>query len=241
MACFENSWPKQQKVYSFFSSTLQVLLTLLFILFRWTRYEFIIGKLSENFTIILEVVPAAKVTPRATVAFDNIAMTHCYSESDDTCIPHQYRCKATTTCINTTKICDIAEDCEHGDDETQNCGRSLIIHIILDLSHNVLFADRMPYGSRCNFEEDWCGWYNVEGKSLEWARHNGSTPTNDTGPNYDHTFLNKSGQYLYVNMLKEDASFASSASLKSVIFNPPPRVHGNSSSRFYNSCAVRLA
>jgi anaplastic lymphoma kinase len=103
---------------------------------------------------------------------------------------------------------------------------------------SIYIPDRMPFGARCTFEEDWCGWYNVKGKILEWSRHNGSTPTNYTGPNYDHTYMNSTGKYLYVNMLREDASFASSATLKSVIFNPPPRVHGNSSSRFYNSCAV---
>ncbi|KAJ3662397.1 hypothetical protein Zmor_006748 [Zophobas morio] len=188
---------------------------------KWTKYESPIGKLSENFTIILEVVPSLTITHGATVAFDNIALTHCYPKTDDTCTAQQYHCKSTTNCINNTSICDITKDCLHGDDESQNC-------------------DRMPFGARCTFEEDWCGWYNVDGKILEWSRHNGSTPTNFTGPNYDHTYKNSTGKYLYVNMLKEDASFASSATLKSVIFNPPPRVHGNSSSRYYNSCAIRF-
>ncbi|RZC40680.1 MAM domain containing protein, partial [Asbolus verrucosus] len=129
-----------------------------------------------------------------------------------------YHYKSTANCINNTSICDITQNCLLGD-ETQNC-------------------DRMPYGARCTFEEDWYGWYNVEEKTLEWSRHNGSTPTNYTGPNYDHTYMNSTCKYLYVNMLKDEASFASSAALKSVIFNSPPRVHGNLSSRYYNSCAI---
>lgn len=100
-------------------------------------------------------------------------------------------------------------------------------------------VDRIPFGGRCTFEEDWCGWYNVKGKTFVWTRHNGSTPTNFTGPNYDHTYLNTTGKYLYVNMLQGNATFASTTILRSVIFNPPPKVHGNSSSTFYNSCAVR--
>ncbi|XP_008194070.1 tyrosine-protein kinase receptor isoform X2 [Tribolium castaneum] len=188
---------------------------------KWRKYESPIGKMSENFTIILEVVPSQTITQGAVVAFDNIALTHCYPKLDDTCTPHQYRCKSTTNCINNTSICDITQDCLLGDDERQNC-------------------DGMPYGSRCTFEEDWCGWYNVEGRILEWTRHNGSTPTNYTGPNYDHTYKNSTGKYLFVNMLKEEASFASSATLRSVIFNPPPRVHGNVSSKYYNSCAIRF-
>lgn len=49
------------------------------------------------------------------------------------------------------------------------------------------------------------------------------------------------GKYLFVNMADsrpKGAGFASSAAINSIIFNPPPRVHGNSSSRFYNSCTV---
>lgn len=53
------------------------------------------------------------------------------------------------------------------------------------------------------------------------------------------TRITISGKYMFVNMGKErDASFASSATFQSVIFNPPPRVHGNISSIYYNSCNV---
>lgn len=82
-----------------------------------------IGKLSTNFTIILEVVPSENMRKGATVAFDNIHLFTCYHKNDDTCTPHQYKCKTTKTCINSTSICDITVDCPHGDDETQNCGK----------------------------------------------------------------------------------------------------------------------
>nr|CAH7767886.1 unnamed protein product [Callosobruchus chinensis] len=165
---------------------------------KWTYFEQSVGQISQNFTIMLEVVPGENMAKGATVAFDNIKLFHCYETMDDSCSPHQYKCKkGTKICINTTSICDITKDCDYGDDETQNC-------------------------------------------VLEWARHNGSTPTHQTGPNYDHTYRNTTGKYLFVNMLKENANFASAATLRSVYFNPPPRVHGNSSSRFYNSCAIRF-
>lgn len=102
----------------------------------------------------------------------------------------------------------------------------------------IFVLDLMPFGARCNFEEDWCGWQKVDIKILVWARHNGSTPTNFTGPNSDHTYKNSTGNYLYVNMLSEKAQFGDSATLRTVDFNPPPRVHGNIHSRYYNSCAV---
>ncbi len=82
-----------------------------------------------------------------------------------------------------------------------------------------------------------------------WERHHGSTPTEKTGPETDHTFqyANNSGHYLYVNMnqhanddeMKKLVGFASNAVVNSVVFNPPPQVHYNASSPYQNSCMVR--
>lgn len=188
---------------------------------KWKKHVMSIGRVSENFTVILEVVTERNRVLNGTVAFDNIALTNCYPKNEDMCSPLQYRCTSSTNCINNTRVCDISLDCQDGEDERQNC-------------------NQMPYGARCSFEDDMCGWYSIDGKSLEWVRHNGSTPTNFTGPNFDHTYMNSTGKYLYVNMLKEDVKFGSSATLKSMIFNPPPTVHGNISSRYYNSCAIRF-
>ncbi|XP_031358672.1 ALK tyrosine kinase receptor [Photinus pyralis] len=192
---------------------------------RWSKYTKAVGKISQEFHIILEIVPVQRSAKGALVAFDNIKLIDCFAESDSIsgCTPFQYRCSQTNVCINNTRICDITQDCELGDDETQNC-------------------EKVPYGARCNFEQDWCGWQNVEGKVLQWARHNGSTPTNRTGPSYDHTYQNATGKYMYVNMaaMGKEVVFASIATLRSIVFNPPPTVHGNSSSRYYNSCTIRF-
>ncbi|XP_045462043.1 ALK tyrosine kinase receptor isoform X2 [Harmonia axyridis] len=188
---------------------------------RWINYTRSIGKVSENFRILLEVVAAKNQSSNASLAFDNVALIKCYPEDDDTCsAPHQFRCKSYPPCINNTKICDITEDCEDGEDERQNC-------------------DQMPYGSRCSFEDNMCGWYNYN-QAFKWERGNGSTPTNFTGPSCDHTYMNVTGKYVFVNMLKENVGFASSAKLRSIIFNPPPMVHGNISSQYYNSCSIRF-
>lgn len=83
---------------------------------------------------------------------------------------------------------------------------------------------------------------------MVWERHTGPTPTEKTGPDNDHTFerYNSSGHYLFVNMnqhastddRKTLSGFASNAIINSVIFNPPPYAHLNTSSIYQNSCVV---
>lgn len=45
---------------------------------------------------------------------------------------------------------------------------------------------------KCDFEEDMCGWKNGSW-GVPWNRHNGSTPTKDTGPSVDHTIGTSNG------------------------------------------------
>lgn len=84
---------------------------------------------------------------------------------------------------------------------------------------------------------------------MAWTLHTGSTPTDKTGPDHDHTHLpNTTGHYMFVNMnqhandaeKKQLVGFASNAVMNSVIFNPPPTVHSNQSSAYRNSCMVRF-
>lgn len=84
-----------------------------------------------------------------------------------------------------------------------------------------------------------------------WGRHTGPTPTEKTGPDFDHTFHNSvngssNGYYMFVNMnqhandaeMKKLVGFASNAVMNSVVFNPPPSLHYNYSSPYRNSCMV---
>lgn len=111
--------------------------------------------------------------------------------------------------------------------------------------------DNIPYGGRCDFEKDWCGWRDSGETILAWSRHTGSSPTYDTGPDSDHTLhylSNSSGYYMLVNMNQhfnnsEKGSligFASNAVMISKVFNPPPLVHGHPNSFYRNSCVVRF-
>lgn len=134
-----------------------------------------------------------------------------------------------------------------------DCNCNLLIalkisRVVISCSHlqsmvnyraSMYFLDKMPYGARCTFEnDDWCGWKNLPEADMHWRLHKGSTPLNFTGPNFDHTYLNSTGSYLYVNMLHDPSFFGSQAILRSVTFNAPPGVTGDPSSRYYNTCAV---
>lgn len=91
------------------------------------KFEKTIGQISQDFNILLEVVPAPTFTKGATVAFDNIKLLNCFPEGDiiNSCTPTQFRCSSTNLCINNSKVCDITHDCLYGDDENQNCGKLL--------------------------------------------------------------------------------------------------------------------
>lgn len=156
------------------------------------------------------------------ITLDDVKLINCFpeGETNTSCRLLEYKCSQTNICINNSQVCDITPDCVNGDDETQNC-------------------DKIPFGARCNFEQDWCGWYNAHGKNLQWTRHNGTTSINNTVPSVDHTYRNRTGNYLHVLAeASKPIAFASIATLRSVIFNPPPKVHGNISSPYYNSCTV---
>ncbi|KPJ05831.1 MAM and LDL-receptor class A domain-containing protein C10orf112 [Papilio xuthus] len=188
-------------------------------------------------------------------AVDNIRMIECLPEPpvfNGVCKSKQLKCSIMNkeSCIKLQQVCDLVKDCDDASDENQNC-------------------DKMPFGSYCNFEAGACGFINVPQPILKWSRHSGPTPTDKTGPNYDHTcgppdpyspvpippplvpaHMNYSlaqcvGYYFFVNMNvtgpnKEKADFASTAVMRTVVFNPPPKVHGNISSSYYNCCMIRF-
>ncbi|XP_068145947.1 LOW QUALITY PROTEIN: tyrosine-protein kinase receptor [Drosophila tropicalis] len=205
---------------------------------QWTRKFFRLGRISRDFRIVFEIVPELKAGQKAHVALDNLRMVSCFPEGtkSEKCSATQVKCmmNKVPVCIHLPRICDITRDCDDAEDELQSC-------------------DKIPYGGRCDFEEDWCGWRDSGKTTLTWSRHTGSSPTHDTGPDADHTQQHLgnntgSGYYMLVNMNQhinntEKSSiigFASNAIMLSKTFNPPPSVHGNPDSPYRNSCVVRF-
>jgi hypothetical protein len=67
--------------------------------------------------------------------------------------------------------------------------------IIQIIGHLKNFTDKIPVNARCNFQNGWCGWKNVSGRPLSWILNSGPTPSERTGPSFDHTYRNKTGTY----------------------------------------------
>lgn len=192
---------------------------------------------------------------RGHVSIDNLKMRNCFADSPrkDSCSTSQIKCNESriAVCIENARICDLVDDCDDSEDELLNCGKLCNYRSYIELEIFFCgFADKIPFGGRCNFENGWCGWQNSGKAIMEWTRHLGPTPTEKTGPEFDHTYqrTNKSGYYMFVNMNQhsEDpekkglVGFASNAVMNSVVFNPPPPCHSNTSSLYKNTCLARF-
>nr|CAD7396369.1 unnamed protein product [Timema cristinae] len=186
----------------------------------WEKYILNIGRISQKFIIVLEVVNWG-VTP-GHIAVDNIALVDCFPDfpMTNSCLTPKFQCKD-ELCIERWQVCDITRDCLTGEDEEQEC-------------------KKVPSTGRCDFQEGWCGWHNILLDNLQWELHSGETPNDRTGPSFDHTYKNASGVYAYVLMAKKGRQMGDEAKLRSALFNPPPPCHSNISSPFYNSCSIRF-
>ena len=120
------------------------------------------------------------------LALDDLALTKGACPST-TATPPMFSCGGTTgTTITTDKLCDFTSDCPNGADEA-NCGA-------------------------CSFDKNsLCGFTDVSQGSFRWQLDNRGTPTNNTGPKFDHT-RGKYGYYMYVDA--DNGRYNSKASLQ---------------------------
>ncbi|XP_035737787.1 ALK tyrosine kinase receptor-like isoform X3 [Vespa mandarinia] len=186
---------------------------------KWEITSFNIGAIAQHFRLYLEIFLPYK---NSSVAVDNIQLVDCFPESPPdvtVCTDDMFRCN-NGSCLNRTRICDLTKDCADAEDEGLDC-------------------DKMPPNSRCNFEDGWCGWTNLPGSSLNWTLHCGPTPTERTGPSYDHTYRNITGTYAYVNTAK-GIKYGSRGTLESPLFNPTPPYSSDPNSSYHQSCQIRF-
>lgn len=99
---------------------------------RWTELTFPIGRVSQEFRILFEVVQKG-IRPQqlAHVSIDNLRMRGCFKPSNQItaingkCHLSDVKCKANKieVCIKARQQCDINVDCDNREDEMVNCGK----------------------------------------------------------------------------------------------------------------------
>lgn len=173
--------------------------------FRWNVTRFKLGAISQPYRVGLEIA----VPLNGSIAIDNIRLDDCFPESKpydtrNNCTTDMFRCN-NGSCLNRTRICDLTPDCAEGEDEILECGNFMCNYLLifklswLNLTNYWFFSDKIPETARCNFEHGWCGWTNSPDTKLKWTLHRGSTPSERTGPSYDHTYRNETGKHKVVN------------------------------------------
>ncbi|EDO47788.1 predicted protein [Nematostella vectensis] len=129
----------------------------------------------KKFVIIIEATRGANY--QGDIAVDDISFDKdCFIDVARNCTANEVRCKNSGHCVQQQQVCDFTDDCGDGTDEDPT-----------------LCASRT---ANCNFEKDWCSFYNWYYDDFDWVR--GKAPTGPgTGPKGDHT--TGSGQLLYID------------------------------------------
>lgn len=94
---------------------------------KWQWHHFRIGRISQDFHILMEVARnKSDLRPKSHMSIDNLAMMDCFAENINkgNCSATQVQCMANRipVCINPERICDHSLECDGGEDENQDCG-----------------------------------------------------------------------------------------------------------------------
>jgi hypothetical protein len=76
-----------------------------------------------------------------------------------------------------------------------------------------------PAPGSCDFEKDLCTWTNDNADDFDWSRNSGSTGSQGTGPNGDHTLGTAAGHYVYIEASNPQSN-GDKARLLSEVFRP---------------------
>ncbi|KAH9422121.1 hypothetical protein DERP_002415 [Dermatophagoides pteronyssinus] len=182
---------------------------------KWKTYSVGLPKY-HKMNILLEIKFLTIIDPNSEyIALNYVKIIdkhhHKMDEKNDNC---EYKCLNSNQCLSNQSICNIYKDCPFGDDEEQNC-------------------DLLPAGSYCNFDYDFCSWYNYDepNSSGQWIHL-----TNNN--NHDDNSIDSGSLGV---IFKGIHKFALISYLKSPLFDSIPSYHSIISSNYFNSCKVHFS
>ncbi|XP_045625135.2 MAM and LDL-receptor class A domain-containing protein 2 [Procambarus clarkii] len=140
---------------------------------------------------------ADKLEDGGNIVIDDIHFNNCVLPTPSTCKDSQFPC-TNGVCVNESQICDFSNDCGDNSDEVpETC---------------------QLYPERCDFEFGFCHWSQDLLDDLDWIRKTGEMLDEHVGPDYDHTYGNETGFYMYLQSVK--GSQGKNAKVSSAPFLP---------------------
>lgn len=141
----------------------------------WHNQTIGIGEQQSGWKLIVE---AGHYDTEGDIMIDDIHFYNCSRPESTLCKNGEYPC-LNGVCVDESQVCDFNDDCGDYTDEVPTLCSS--------------------YPEMCNYEDGFCNWWTPDDNgTFGWMRKTGEMLAEDVGPDYDHTYGNETGYYMYL-------------------------------------------